>query len=111
MTPNIIPDITPDLTPAADTAIQADPVHHTIPNWLSQMERVLRVLVRLYLGLLVCFAPWYPQAWDENLLFSQPPILHHIIVMGAVRGLVSGLGLLNLWIALSESLTSTKDPL
>jgi hypothetical protein len=102
--------MTPDATPASSLATQPEPAHHPIPNWLRQLERVLRILVRLYLGLLVCFAPWYAQAWDENPLFSQPPVLHHIIVMGAVRGLVSGLGLLNLWIALSESLTSTKDP-
>ena len=86
------------------------PEHHSIPNWLRQVERVLRVLVRLYLGLLVCFAPWYPQAWDDNPLFSQPQSLHHFITLGAVRGIVSGLGLLNLWIALTESLHSSQDP-
>ncbi len=86
------------------------PAHHPIPNWLRQIERVLRVLVRLYLGLLVCFAPWYPQAWDDNPLFSQPASLHHFITLGAVRGIVSGLGILNLWIALTESLHSSQDP-
>ena len=85
------------------------PEHHSIPNWLRQVERVLRVLVRLYLGLLVCFAPWYPQAWDDNPLFSQPQSLHHFITLGAVRGIVSGLGLLNLWIALTESLHSSAE--
>jgi hypothetical protein len=100
--------LTSDLSQAA--ADQAQTERHPIPNWLRQVERVLRVLVRLYLGLLVCFAPWYPQAWDENPLFSQPASLHHFTTMGAVRGVVSGLGLLNLWIALSESIHSSTDP-
>ena len=92
-----------------DTSTQHEPVNHPIPYWLRQLERVMRVLVRLYLGLLVCFAPWYPQAWDNNPLFSQPPSLLHFISQGYVRGLVSGLGLLNIWFALSDALRSNKN--
>jgi hypothetical protein len=81
-----------------------------IPYWLQQAERFLRVLVRIYLGLLVCFAPWYPPAWDANPLFSQSPWLMGLITQGAVRGIVSGLGLLNLWIALRDLLRPPADP-
>ena len=80
-----------------------------IPFWLQQAERFLRVIVRIYLGLLVCFAPWYPPAWDANPLFSQSPSLLHFITNGAVRGLVSGLGVLNLWIALREAIGPSAD--
>jgi hypothetical protein len=80
-----------------------------IPHWLQQAERFLRVIVRIYLGLLVCFAPWYAPAWDNNPLFSQSPWLVHFITQGAVRGLVSGLGLLNLWIALGDALRPSVD--
>ena len=81
-----------------------------IPYWLQQAERFLRVIVRIYLGLLVCLAPWYPPAWDNNPLFSQSPWLMHFITQGAIRGLVSGLGLLNLWIALGDVLRPGGDP-
>ncbi len=81
-----------------------------IPYWLQQAERFLRVIVRLYLGLVVCFAPWYPPAWDNNPLFSQSPTLSGLVANGAVRGIVSGLGLLNLWIALHEVLRPSSDP-
>lgn len=80
-----------------------------IPYWLQQAERFLRVIVRIYLGLLVCFAPWYPPAWEANPLFSQSPGLLHFITLGAVRGIVSGLGLLNLWIALGDALHGSPD--
>jgi hypothetical protein len=42
--------------------------------------------------------------WDQNPLFLQYPTLSNIAVNGAVRGIVSGLGLLNLWIALEDVL-------
>ena len=80
-----------------------------LPYWLRQSERFLRVVVRMYLGLLVCCAPWYPPAWDANPLFSSPPWLHGFITYGAVRGLVSGLGLLNLWIALRDALRGPTE--
>jgi hypothetical protein len=81
-----------------------------IPNWLQQAERFLRVIVRLYLGLLVCCAPWYPAAWDNNPLFASSPWLMSFISHGAVRGVVSGLGILNLWIAIREALRSPANP-
>ena len=87
---------------------QKDP--QRIPYWLQQAERFLRVVVRMYLGLLVCCAPWYPPAWDNNPLFASSPWLTTFVTHGAVRGLVSGLGILNLWIAIRVALRSTSDP-
>lgn len=80
-----------------------------IPYWLQQAERFLRVIVRMYLGLLVCCAPWYPPAWDNNPLFASSPWLSAFVTHGAVRGIVSGLGILNLWIAVRDALRTTKD--
>jgi hypothetical protein len=80
-----------------------------IPYWLQQAERFLRVVVRMYLGLLVCCAPWYPPAWDNNPLFASSPWLTAFVTHGAVRGLISGLGILNLWIAVRDALRSTSD--
>jgi hypothetical protein len=81
-----------------------------IPHWLQQAERLLRVIVRMYLGLLVCCAPWYPAAWDNNPLFVSNSSLLNFVTNGAVRGIVSGLGLLNLWIALRDALRPVADP-
>ncbi len=74
-----------------------------LPYWLRQCERFVWVIVQMYLGLLVCFAPWSPW-WDTNPLFASSPHLLAFISNGAVRGVVSGLGLLNLWIALRDAL-------
>jgi hypothetical protein len=75
-----------------------------IPRWLQQAERFLRVIVRIYIGLVVCLVPWFPPLWDANPLFAGSPTVESFITRGAVRGLVSGLGLLNLWMALRDVL-------
>jgi hypothetical protein len=74
-----------------------------IPRWLERMELFLRVMLRMYIGLAVCYAPWSPMLWDQNPIFMQFPSLASYAVNGAVRGLISGLGLLNLWIAFRDA--------
>jgi hypothetical protein len=75
-----------------------------IPRWLERSELFLRVLLRMYIGLAVCYVPWSKTFWDQNPLFVQFPTLSIYAANGAVRGLVSGLGLLNLWIAFYDAL-------
>ena len=75
-----------------------------IPRWLVRAELFLRVLLRMYIGLIVCYVPWSRTFWDQNPLFVQFPALSVYATNGAVRGLVSGLGLLNLWIAFYDAL-------
>jgi hypothetical protein len=73
-----------------------------IPRWLERSELFLRVLLRMYIGLAICYAPWSKLFWDQNPLFLQFPTLSIYAANGAVRGIVSGLGLLNLWIAFHD---------
>lgn len=86
-----------------DPAPQAVHEEHHTPVWLRRIDLFLRVVVRLYLGLLVVALPW-THLWDENRLFSMVPQLAWFTANGAVRGIVSGLGLLNIWIAVSDAI-------
>ena len=92
----------PHLTPA-----KQDP--QRIPRWLERAELFLRVLLRMYIGLAVCYAPWSKLFWDQNPIFLQFPTLSVYAAHGAVRGLVSGLGLLNLWIAFQDAIRHGAD--
>ena len=74
-----------------------------IPRWLERAELFLRVLLRMYIGLAVSIAPWLHFFWDQNPLFQRYPTLATWASYGAVRGIISGLGLLNLWIAFREA--------
>jgi hypothetical protein len=86
-------------------AAQPDPhPPQRIPRWLVRVELFLRVMLRMYIGLAVCYAPWSHTFWDQNPLLLQFPALALVATNGAVRGIVSGLGLLNLWIALQDAI-------
>ena len=74
-----------------------------IPPWLERAELFLRVLLRMYIGLAICYVPWSRIFWDQNPLFVEFPTLGVYAASGIVRGLVSGLGLLNLWIAFQDA--------
>ena len=83
------------------TAVQPVPEQRPrqIPHWLLVMEIVLFVIVRLYVGVLVVLLPWR-SIWTTNSWIMHWPMVANFVAQGWVRGLVSGLGLLNIWIAL-----------
>ena len=91
----------PDQTLPPQTA---EPHAHHVPPWLERIELFLRVMLRMYIGLTISCAPWSHTFWDQNPLFLQFPALGAFAVHGAVRGVVSGLGLLNLWIAFQDAI-------
>jgi hypothetical protein len=99
--PNLIAS-SPPSPPAGSTAVPAPPEHHA-SHWLSRADLFLRVIVRLYIGLILVFLPW-THVWAFNRFFLYYAPVSHLMESGAMRGLVSGLGLLNLWIALSEAI-------
>jgi len=72
------------------------------PVWLQRLSLVVLVIFCLYLGLLIAVLPWWTQMWDRNELLLQFPTLHSFLIKGWVRGVVSGLGVLDLWIGISE---------
>jgi len=99
---------TPATTPRT-AALVDEQGPHRIPRWLERAELFLRVLLRMYIGLAVCYAPWSRMFWDQNPLFLEFPTLSIYAAHGTVRGLVSGLGLLNLWIAFHDAIHHGTD--
>ena len=93
----------PAPAPAPQTAARL-PHSHRIPRWLVRLELFLRVMLRMYIALAVCYAPWSHSFWDRNPIFLEFPTLANIAMSGAVRGMVSGIGLLNLWIAFQDAI-------
>jgi hypothetical protein len=97
------PNLFSSNTPHGSTEPTRKHVPHQTPVWLRRLDLFLRVIVRLYLGLLVIVLPW-THLWDENHLFTLVPQIAWLAANGAVRGIVSGLGLLNVWIAVSDAI-------
>jgi hypothetical protein len=74
-----------------------------IPIWLRRVEVCLYVVIRIYIGIIVLALPWYAPLWADNEWINHFPKLATFLMNGAVRGMVSGLGLLNLYIAVVEA--------
>jgi hypothetical protein len=74
-----------------------------IPVWLRRVELYLYVIIRIYIGIIVLVLPWYSPLWADNQLLNHFPRVSTFLMYGAVRGVVSGLGLLNLGIAIVEA--------
>jgi hypothetical protein len=72
------------------------------PVWLQRLSLGVLVVFCLYLGLLIAVLPWWKDMWDRNALLLQYPALRAVLLKGPVRGLISGLGMLDLWIGISE---------
>ena len=73
------------------------------PVWLQRLSLLVLVLFCVYLGVLVMVLPWWSRIWDHNAFIQARPTLRAILHNGAVRGLISGLGLLDIWIGISEA--------
>ncbi len=98
------PEVSPGaVIPQGPVAFADHSPHPRIPRWLERAELFLRVLLRMYIGLAVSIAPWMHFFWDQNPVFLRYPTVASWASLGAVRGIISGLGLLNLWIALREA--------
>jgi hypothetical protein len=80
------------------TAVEPVPPQRQIPRWLLVIEITLFVILRLYVGALVVLLPWR-SIWTTNAWINNWPTVASFIAQGWVRGIVSGLGLLNIWIA------------
>jgi hypothetical protein len=82
------------------TAVEPPPPprQRQIPRWLLVIEIALFVILRLYVGALVVLLPWR-SIWTTNAWINNWPPVANFIAQGWVRGIVSGLGLLNIWIA------------
>jgi hypothetical protein len=95
--PERVPDQEPTVLSSAASARRAAPV------WLQRLSLFVLVLFCVYLGVLVMVLPWWPRIWDQNLFILSHPTLAAILHNGAVRGMISGLGLLDIWIGISEA--------
>ena len=74
---------------------------------MARVEAIIRIVVRLYLGLLVLVLPWLA-FWTQNNLFTYDPVLLSLASSGFVRGVVSGLGLLNIGLAVLDAKTARE---
>jgi hypothetical protein len=100
------PGAQPSPLPSEPAAAQAEgglAVSSVAPIWLQRLSLFVLVLFCVYLGVLVMILPWWERVWDQNAFILARPSLAAMLHTGAARGLISGLGLLDIWIGISEA--------
>lgn len=93
------------ITPAAPT----DPSSRADSS--AKSRRILRIVLALFcfeIGLILLLLPW-TLLWDRNYFFSLSSTAQRFMLSSYVRGGVSGLGLVNLWFAASETVRLIRD--
>jgi hypothetical protein len=94
-----------------NTPISSDSA--TSPNghmqlWLRRIWVLLFVFVCATTGVLLLILPWRPEWTDNSLLFTFPA-LRAVMASGFVRGVCTGLGVLDIWIGFSEAIHYHED--
>ena len=74
-----------------------------VPVWLQRLFVIVYVVFCIELGLALILLPW-SSWWDSNNLVAHWPAARHLVRHGFVRGAISGLGFLDLWLGISEAI-------
>jgi hypothetical protein len=67
----------------------------------SRLTQVFSILSSLLVGVVLGLAPW-TTLWDTNYLLQPHPAMRALLLSPVARGAVSGLGLVNILLALHE---------
>ena len=78
------------------------PAYTGIELWLHRITVLMFVFVCAAVGVLLVIAPWRAE-WTDNRLLLIYPGLREVVENGFVRGLCSGLGVLDIWIGFWEA--------
>ena len=70
--------------------------------WRRRIFLVIFVLFCLEIGIILTVAPW-TVFWTHNSLLVNFPQTREFLEYGFVRGLVSGLGFADIWVAVAEA--------
>jgi len=77
--------------------------------WRSRLFLLEFMFVCFVTGIILIVAPW-TSFWTDNSLLSGFPQLRQFLMYDFVRGLISGLGLTDVWLAVSEVIRYREEP-
>ncbi len=100
----------PGSTTALDSPLpESDEGRYTgIELWLHRITVLLFVFLCAGVGVLLVILPWRPE-WTDNHLLLASPALRTFVSHGFVRGLCSGLGLVDIWIGFGEAIRYQEE--
>jgi hypothetical protein len=90
-----------DTPPPAPAPQPSDDHAGELPVWLQRVFVGVYVLFCIELGLVLVILPWMTGYWFSSGWLG--PELRRVLQSGFVRGAVSGLGLLDIWLGVMEA--------
>jgi hypothetical protein len=88
------------VTPAGPHPVEE---YAEVPVWLQRLFAGTYVLFCIVVGMWLLALPWVGK-WFEEGLVSRWPELQRVLQHGFVRGAVSGLGLVDIWLGVWEAI-------
>lgn len=76
--------------------------------WIDRIGLVIKVVFYIELGMLLAILPW-TRVWTDNSLIVSYPGFRAFLQHNFVRGLVTGVGLVDIWIGVWEAV-HYRDP-
>jgi hypothetical protein len=77
--------------------------------WLYRIRALLLVTVCASFGVLLIILPWTPK-WTDTPFLLAAPTLRNVVSAGFVRGVATGLGILDLWVGFWEAIHYHEAP-
>jgi hypothetical protein len=68
---------------------------------LATMAMLLTITSSLLVGMLLVLVPW-TTLWDANTVLQRLPALRSLVLSGVARGVITGLGLVNVLLAVHD---------
>jgi hypothetical protein len=102
---------TDNLHPVNLEPAQSAPAEPTVSRtsmWLHRLSLVIFVIFCIELGMLLTVLPW-TRVWTENSLLLSHPSWRRLAQDNFVRGVVTGFGLIDVWIGIWEAV-HYRDP-
>ena len=90
------------------------PVQNTTPaqplpsRWMRRVNVALFVMICIEMGLVLMILPWH-HYWLENSLALENPWVHRLAQNYFLRGAISGVGLVDVFLGVHEALTYRDD--
>lgn len=103
------PPVSNGQTLPATTHPQENPRPRAWELWLLRIRALLFVTLCATFGVLLVIVPWTPKWTDSPFLLTSPG-LRDFVSSGFIRGLASGLGILDLWVGFWEAIHYHEAP-
>lgn len=107
--PQVVPDrpdngrhvnsVTTNLPPADGSLPLPAPGRRPPPIWLQRLSMIVQVVLFLWAGSILLVLPWrLADVWMNTPFVATRPDLRAFLAHGFLRGLVSGLGIVDIWL-------------